>query len=47
MLQHVLKFGEIPGAHFAQQVIDDVIMPLATAPVLPPAPTRPRSRTTV
>ena len=36
MLQHVLKFGEIPGAHFAQQVIDDVIMPLATAPVSRP-----------
>jgi AcrR family transcriptional regulator len=32
MLQHLLKLGEIPGAHFAQQVIDDVIMPLATAP---------------
>ena len=40
MLQHVLKFGEIPDAHFAQQVIDDVIMPLATAPSAPAARTR-------
>jgi len=32
MLQHLLKFGEIPGAHFAQQVIDDVMLPLAGAP---------------
>jgi len=40
MLQHVLKFGEIPDAHFVQQVIDDVIMPLATAPSAPPARAR-------
>ena len=46
MLQHVLKFGEIPGAHFAQQVIDDVIMPLATAPVSRP-PRRLRVRVRV
>jgi len=45
MLQHVLKFGEIPDAHFAQQVIDDVIMPLATAPSAPAAPTRPPRNT--
>jgi AcrR family transcriptional regulator len=32
MVQHLLKFGEIPGAEFAQQVIDDVILPLASAP---------------
>jgi AcrR family transcriptional regulator len=32
MLQHLLKFGEVPGPHFAQQVIDDVILPLASAP---------------
>jgi AcrR family transcriptional regulator len=37
MLQHVLQFGEIPDAHFAQQVIDDVIMPLATAQSAPAA----------
>jgi AcrR family transcriptional regulator len=32
MLQHLLKFGEVPGARFAQQVIEDVILPLSTAP---------------
>jgi AcrR family transcriptional regulator len=40
MLQHLLKFGEIPSADFAQQVIDDVIMPLATAPGGPATGTR-------
>jgi len=30
-IQHLLTFGEIPEAEFAQQVIDDVILPLATA----------------
>jgi hypothetical protein len=25
-------YGEIPDPHFALQVIDDVILPLATAP---------------
>jgi AcrR family transcriptional regulator len=32
MLRHLLMTGELPDARFAQQVIDDVIMPLATAP---------------
>ena len=32
MLRHLLMSGELPDARFAQQVIDDVIMPLATAP---------------
>jgi len=45
MLQHLLKFGEIPGAHFAQQVIDDVIMPLATAPSDPADRTPSRTAT--
>ncbi|HVC70041.1 MAG TPA: TetR/AcrR family transcriptional regulator [Acidimicrobiales bacterium] len=30
-IQHLLTFGEIPGADFAQRVIDDLILPLATA----------------
>jgi len=32
ILHHLLINGEVPDAQFAQQVIDDVIMPLATAP---------------
>lgn len=32
MQRHLLMSGELPDAGFAQQVIDDVIMPLATAP---------------
>jgi AcrR family transcriptional regulator len=32
MQRHLLLSGELPDARFAQQVIDDVIMPLATAP---------------
>jgi AcrR family transcriptional regulator len=32
MLRHLLTFGEIPDPHFALQVIEDVILPLATAP---------------
>jgi AcrR family transcriptional regulator len=43
ILRHLLVFGEIPPARFAQQVIDDVIMPLATAPGVPSD--HPHSRT--
>ena len=32
MLRQLLMTGELPDARFAQQVIDDIIMPLATAP---------------
>jgi AcrR family transcriptional regulator len=32
MLQHVLTYGEMPRPDFAQQVMHDVILPLATAP---------------
>ncbi|HEY5024999.1 MAG TPA: TetR/AcrR family transcriptional regulator [Acidimicrobiales bacterium] len=31
-IQHVLIFGEFPDAQFAEQVMHDVILPLATAP---------------
>jgi AcrR family transcriptional regulator len=31
-IQHLLTFGEIPEASFAEQVMNDVILPLATAP---------------
>jgi AcrR family transcriptional regulator len=40
MLRKLLMSGEMPDAHFAQQVINDVIVPLATTPDGPsPAPT--------
>jgi len=46
-IQHLLTFGEIPRADFAQQVIDDVILPLATAPSSGPArPSRSTPRKT-
>jgi AcrR family transcriptional regulator len=35
MLRQLLMSGEIPDAHFAQRVINDVIVPLATAPAGP------------
>jgi AcrR family transcriptional regulator len=39
MLRKLLMSGEMPDAHFAQQVINDVIVPLATTPGGPsPAP---------
>jgi hypothetical protein len=31
-IQHLLTFGEFPEANFVEQVINDVILPLATAP---------------
>jgi hypothetical protein len=31
MIHHLLTSGEIPEAHFAQQVMTEVILPLATA----------------
>lgn len=40
MLRHLLTTGEIPGPDVAQRVIDDVIMPLATAPGRPTSPAR-------
>lgn len=36
MLQHVLSHGGMPRPEFANQVIHDVILPLATAPSLVP-----------
>jgi AcrR family transcriptional regulator len=35
MIHHLLVTGEIPEAHFAEQVMNDVILPLATAPTSP------------
>jgi AcrR family transcriptional regulator len=32
MIYHLLTFGELPDADFAERVMDDVILPLATAP---------------
>ncbi|MHB8190226.1 MAG: TetR/AcrR family transcriptional regulator [Ferrimicrobium sp.] len=32
MIQHLLTFGEVFDDHFAERVISDVILPLATAP---------------
>jgi AcrR family transcriptional regulator len=42
VMQHLLIFGEIPNADFAEQVIHEVILPLATAPGASssPSPTR-------
>jgi len=31
-IHHLLTSGEIPEAQFAEQVVNDVILPLATAP---------------
>ncbi len=33
MIQHLVDTGELPGVAFAQQVMNDVILPLATAPM--------------
>jgi AcrR family transcriptional regulator len=38
LIQHVLTYGESPEAHFAEQVINDVILPLALAPTSTPVP---------
>lgn len=35
-LQHLLTFGEIPDEHFVEQVMNDVVLPLATASTAPP-----------
>jgi hypothetical protein len=32
LMHHLLTFGELPEPHFAEQVMNDVILPLATAP---------------
>jgi AcrR family transcriptional regulator len=39
LIQHLLTYGEVPEQNFAEQVINDVILPLATAPM--PTPTFP------
>ncbi len=33
MIQHLVDTGDLPGIAFAQQVMNDVILPLATAPM--------------
>jgi AcrR family transcriptional regulator len=35
-IHHLLISGEVPGADFAEQVVHDVILPLATAPTSTP-----------
>jgi AcrR family transcriptional regulator len=35
VIHHVLTFGELPEADFAERVMNDVILPLATAPTSP------------
>ncbi|HEY7947450.1 MAG TPA: TetR/AcrR family transcriptional regulator [Acidimicrobiales bacterium] len=42
-IQHLLTFGEIPEPDFAQRVIDEVILPLATLPSAGPTPS-PKTR---
>jgi AcrR family transcriptional regulator len=37
-IQHLLIFGELPDASFTAQVMDELILPLATAPLCPPRP---------
>jgi AcrR family transcriptional regulator len=38
VIHHLLVFGELPDAGFTTQVIDELILPLASAPVSPPRP---------
>jgi hypothetical protein len=35
VIHHLLTSGEIPDARFAEQVMNDIILPLATAPTSP------------
>jgi AcrR family transcriptional regulator len=37
-IHHLLIFGELPGASFTTRVMDELILPLATAPLSPPRP---------
>jgi AcrR family transcriptional regulator len=37
-IHHLLTFGELPDASFTTQVMDELILPLATAPPSPPRP---------
>jgi len=37
-IQHLLIYGELPDAGFTTQVMDELILPLATAPVSPAQP---------
>jgi AcrR family transcriptional regulator len=45
MIQHLLTHGETPDAAFAEQVINDVILPLATAPPTAPSASPTKSDT--
>ena len=38
IIHHLLIFGELPDAGFIAQVMDEVILPLAVAPLSPPRP---------
>ena len=38
VIHHLLIFGELPDASFSARVLDEVILPLAVAPVSPPRP---------
>jgi AcrR family transcriptional regulator len=42
VIQHLLISGEMPDAHFAEQVMNDVVLPLATAPTSTPTRSSPR-----
>ena len=42
VIHHLLTFGEIPEAQFAEQVMNDVLLPLATAPTSTPTGSRTR-----
>jgi AcrR family transcriptional regulator len=37
-IHHLLVFGELPDAGFTAQVMDELILPLAAAPLSPPRP---------
>jgi AcrR family transcriptional regulator len=38
VIQHLLVFGELPDANFTARVMEEVILPLAVAPLSPPRP---------
>lgn len=46
MIHHLLTSGEIPEAHFAEQIMNDVILPLATTPTVAPAAPSAQTSTT-
>ena len=37
-LQQLMMSGELPGVRFARQIMDEIVYPLATAPVAPTSP---------